>query len=71
MFSILTTDSNDVVRPIHAKAMPVLLTTTKEWDTWLAGSIEEATALQRPLPNDMLKIVAAGEKSDQSAKLLI
>jgi SOS response associated peptidase (SRAP) len=63
-------DSNDVVRPIHAKAMPVLLTTTKEWDEWLAGSIEEATALQRPPPNDLLKIAAAAEKSDQSAELL-
>jgi putative SOS response-associated peptidase YedK len=35
MFAFLTTESNDVVRPIHAKAMPVLLTTDKEWATWL------------------------------------
>ena len=27
LFAFLTTESNDVVRPIHAKAMPVLLTT--------------------------------------------
>jgi putative SOS response-associated peptidase YedK len=44
--------------------MPVLLTTPEEWDAWLVGSIEDTTALQRPLPNGMLKIVAVGEKSD-------
>jgi putative SOS response-associated peptidase YedK len=60
----LTTEANEVVRPIHAKAMPVLLTTPQEWDTWLSGSIEEATALQRPLLDDALRIVAIGEKSD-------
>jgi hypothetical protein len=30
------------------------------------GSVEQATALQRPLANEMLRIVAKGEKSDQS-----
>ena len=64
LFSFLTTEANEVVRPIHAKAMPVLLTTPQEWDTWLSGSIEEATALQRPLLDDALRIVAIGEKSD-------
>jgi putative SOS response-associated peptidase YedK len=47
--------------------MPLLLTTPEEWDAWLGGSLEEATALQRPLPNGMLKIVATGEKADQTA----
>jgi putative SOS response-associated peptidase YedK len=64
LFSFLTTESNDVVRPIHAKPMPVLLTTDDEWDTWLNGSVNEATALQRPLPNELLRIVATGEKND-------
>jgi putative SOS response-associated peptidase YedK len=66
LFAFLTTESNDVVRPIHAKAMPVLLTTAEEWDTWLTGSIGEAVALQRPLPNDALRVVATGEKGDQA-----
>jgi putative SOS response-associated peptidase YedK len=52
------------VRPIHSKAMPVLLTTAGEWKTWLTGAVDEATALQKPLPNDALRIVATGEKSD-------
>jgi hypothetical protein len=47
-----STEANDIVRPIHAKAMPVLLTTPEEWDVWLGGSMEDATALQKPLAND-------------------
>jgi putative SOS response-associated peptidase YedK len=56
----------DVVRPIHGKAMPVLLRKPDEWDVWLEGSIEQAIALQRPLPNEVLRIVATGEKSDRA-----
>ena len=62
-----TTESNQVVRPIHGKAMPVLLTHPDEWDMWLEGSIDEAVALQRPLPNEKLQIVATGEKSDRAS----
>ena len=43
------------------------LTHPDEWDTWLEGSIEEAVALQRPLPSEKLQIVARGEKSDRAS----
>jgi putative SOS response-associated peptidase YedK len=66
LFAFLTTESNEIVRPIHAKAMPVLLTTPEEWDTWLDGTVEQAIELQRPLANDSLRIVAKGEKSDSA-----
>jgi Cys-rich four helix bundle protein (predicted Tat secretion target) len=66
LFAFLTTESNDVVRPIHSKAMPVLLTKAEEWDTWLGGSVNEAMALQKPLPNNALRIVATGEKRDRA-----
>jgi putative SOS response-associated peptidase YedK len=66
LFAFLTTASNDMVRPIHAKAMPVLLTSEQEFDTWLDAPINQAIALQRPLPNELLQIVAKGEKSDQA-----
>jgi putative SOS response-associated peptidase YedK len=45
--------------------MPVLLTTPDEFDTWLDSTVNEAIALQRPLPNGLLHTVATGEKSDQ------
>jgi putative SOS response-associated peptidase YedK len=37
LFSFLTTEPNDVVRPVHAKAMPVLPTIPDEWDAWLTA----------------------------------
>lgn len=57
VYGILTTDPNNVVKPIHSKAMPVILTTSQEIETWLSAPWEEARALQRPLPDDMLMIV--------------
>jgi hypothetical protein len=65
LLAFLTTESNHIVRP-DAKAMPVLLTTAEEWDTWLTGSVEQAIALQMPLANEMMCIVATGEKSEQA-----
>lgn len=64
LFSILTTEANDDVRPIHAKAMPVVLTTPSEFEQWLTAPIEEALKLQRPLPAGVLRIVARGIKED-------
>ena len=58
-----------MVRPIHAKAMPVLLTTPEECDAWLDGSLEEAMAMQRPLPAEALRIVAVGPRKDEGGMI--
>lgn len=55
IFAFLTTESNDLVRPVHAKAMPVILE-RDEWDTWLTAPIEEALKLQRPAANHVLRL---------------
>jgi putative SOS response-associated peptidase YedK len=44
--------------------MPVMLTTSEEWDTWLRAPIDEALALQQPLAPERLQIVATGELED-------
>jgi putative SOS response-associated peptidase YedK len=67
LYGFLTTDPNDVVAPIHPKAMPVILTTETEIETWLTAPAEEALKLQRPLPDGVLEIVATGEKEDPPA----
>ena len=69
LFSFLTTEANEVVRPIHPKAMPVILTTQDEIDTWLTAPAEVALELQRPLPDEALTIVARGERKDEAGEL--
>ena len=64
----LTTEANAVVAPIHPKAMPVILTSPAEVDRWLEADTPDALALQRPLPDDALRIVARGEKEDPTPR---
>jgi len=64
----VTTAPNAIVAPIHPKAMPVILTTPEEVDLWLADA-PKALELQRPPPDDALKIVASGEKEDRAVAI--
>ncbi len=64
IYAFLTTEPNAEVGAIHPKAMPVILTTAEEVDTWMTAPAEEALRLQRPLPDGALQIVARGVKKD-------
>lgn len=66
LFAFLTTEPNKEVGAIHPKAMPVILTTPEEIETWMTDITEEALKLQRPLPDGSLKIVARGSRTDEA-----
>lgn len=64
LFGFLTTDANAEVGAIHPKAMPVILTSQDEIETWMSAPTEEALKLQRPLPDGALAVVATGKRED-------
>ena len=66
--TMVTTEANDLIRPIHARGrMPVILR-PEDYQTWLTGSLEEATAMLKPIPSDEMRIVlqGIGEKRDEA-----
>ena len=54
-FAMVTCDPNDLVAPIHPKAMITVLEQA-DWDQWLTGSYDDAVALQRPYPADRMAV---------------
>jgi putative SOS response-associated peptidase YedK len=57
IYAFLTTNPNELVKPIHPKAMPVLLTTKEDCEIWLTADWKEAKKLQRPLPVERMIVL--------------
>lgn len=66
LFAFLTTDPNAEVGAIHPKAMPVILNRPEEVEVWMNSPWEEASTLQRKLPDGALQVVARGQKKDDA-----
>lgn len=58
-YAMITTDANDLVRPVHPTRMPVILD-PGDYDGWLRGTPAEARALLRPYPAEAMRIVREG-----------
>jgi putative SOS response-associated peptidase YedK len=64
VFAFLTTGPDAAEEPVHEKAMPVILNSAKARETWMKGSAKEALALQRPAPENSLRVIASGQEWD-------
>ena len=55
VYAFLTCAPNELVAPIHGKAMPVILD-PDDYETWLTADWAEAKALQRPFPAERMAV---------------
>lgn len=69
-YGFLTTSPNAAVAPIHAKAMPAILTEEAEFHAWLTADWSIAKELQRPLADGMLISAPAEDRNKEQSSLL-
>lgn len=55
VFAFLTCEPNPLVKPLHEKAMPLILL-PEDHDRWLQGSYEDVVALQTCYPSQMMSM---------------
>ncbi|PXA92617.1 hypothetical protein DMC47_23550 [Nostoc sp. 3335mG] len=64
VFAFLTTEPNEIVRPIHPKAMPVILHDDDE-ERWLTAPIGDALDLVAAYPSQLMSVKQAEKPGEQ------
>jgi putative SOS response-associated peptidase YedK len=64
LLTFLTTEPNSEVDANHPRAMPVILTTPAEVETWMPASSRRNPEAAKALPDGTLKFVARAVKED-------
>ncbi len=54
-FAMVTCEANELVRPVHPKAMVTILE-AEDQERWLTSDYDDALALQRPYPADRMTV---------------
>lgn len=54
-FAFLTCEPNEIVRPVHPKAMPVILH-DEDFAGWLSGAYDSVCALAAPYPSQLMAV---------------
>lgn len=67
VFAFLTTEPNPLVAPVHPKAMPVLLDEEDE-ERWLTCSFDDAIALAKPFPSQLMSVKQADDTRTEKGK---
>lgn len=55
VFAFLTCEPNELVKPLHPKAMPVILH-PEDYEAWLTGDFETARSLAVPFPSQIMSV---------------
>jgi putative SOS response-associated peptidase YedK len=63
VYAFLTCEPNPLVKPIHPKAMPVILH-PDDYDKWLAG--EDAEEFAVPFPSQLMSLVSDASSPDET-----
>lgn len=66
VFAFLTCEPNPLVKPIHPKAMPVILQ-PEDYQLWLTGTYDEACSLAQPFPSQLMQASKTHLITDQFA----
>jgi putative SOS response-associated peptidase YedK len=59
VFAFLTCEPNSVVKPVHPKAMPVILL-PEDYERWLTGTYDDIVGLQAPFPSQLTVMAPSG-----------